>query len=74
MRRTSRILRSAARLLAVAALVAAWPGPGAAQPREIVFSGYGGDYGKLMKKLVIEPFEKKFNAKVVYDASPSSSA
>jgi putative spermidine/putrescine transport system substrate-binding protein len=54
----------------VAAVLAA--GHAAAQPREIVFSGYGGDYGDVMKKLVIEPFEKKFNARVVYDATGSS--
>jgi putative spermidine/putrescine transport system substrate-binding protein len=62
--RTVRVL--AALALAMAA------GSAAAQPREIVFSGYGGDYGELMKKLVIEPFEKRLNAKVVYDATGSS--
>jgi putative spermidine/putrescine transport system substrate-binding protein len=44
----------------------------AAQTRELVFSGYGGDYEELMKKLIIAPFEKKFNAKVIYDATGSS--
>src|SRR5262249_49914997 len=51
---------------------AAVPGEALAQPREIVFSGYGGDYGDVMKKLVIEPFEKQFNARIVYDATGTS--
>jgi len=68
--RTPRLLGMAA-LLAAAAL-AGGPASAPAQPREIVFSGYGGDYGEMMKKLVIEPFEKKFNARVVYDATGSS--
>jgi putative spermidine/putrescine transport system substrate-binding protein len=59
-------------VLLVLAAVATAPGTAAAQSREIVFSGYGGDYGEMMKKLVIEPFEKKFNAKVVYDATGTS--
>jgi putative spermidine/putrescine transport system substrate-binding protein len=68
-----RILRSAGLLAAVTALaLAAGPARMDAQPQEIVFSGYGGDYGDVMKKLVVEPFEKKFNAKVVYDATGSS--
>ncbi len=62
-------------VLAAALLVAgplAWTPPAAAQTREIVFSGYGGDYEEQMKKIIIGPFEKKFNAKVVYDATGSS--
>lgn len=50
--------------------LAAWPS--AAQTPEIVFSGYGGDYQETMRKVIIGPFEKKFNAKVVYDATGSS--
>jgi putative spermidine/putrescine transport system substrate-binding protein len=69
--RTFRLLTIAA-LAVGAALVTGGPAGAPAQPREIVFSGYGGDYGEMMKKLVIEPFEKKFNAKVVYDATGSS--
>jgi putative spermidine/putrescine transport system substrate-binding protein len=57
---------------AALATVALGPAPGAAQSGEIVFSGYGGDYGEEMKRLVIGPFEKKFGGKVVYDATGSS--
>lgn len=72
--RISRIVSGMALVVTVLALVAAVVGPraGGAQPPEIVFSGYGGDYGEQMKKLVIEPFEKKVGAKVVYDATGSS--
>jgi putative spermidine/putrescine transport system substrate-binding protein len=71
--RRRRIGRWMAVVSAVAALcLGASPDPGRAQTRQIVFSGYGGDYGDVMKKLVIEPFEQKFNAKVVYDATGSS--
>jgi putative spermidine/putrescine transport system substrate-binding protein len=48
------------------------PGIAGAQARELVFSGYGGDYGEVMRKLVIAPFEAKFGAKVVYDTTGSS--
>ena len=47
-------------------------GPAAQPPAELVFSGYGGDYSDVMKKSIIGPFEKKFNAKVVYDETGSS--
>jgi putative spermidine/putrescine transport system substrate-binding protein len=59
-------------LILVLALALAAPSIGLAQPAELVFSGYGGDYGEQMKKLVIGPFEKKFGVKVVYDATGSS--
>jgi spermidine/putrescine-binding protein len=59
-------------LIVVLALALAVPSMALAQPGEIVFSGYGGDYGEQMKKLVIGPFEKKFGVKVVYDATGSS--
>jgi hypothetical protein len=39
------------RLIVVLAL--AYPALPLAQPGEIVFSGYGGDYGEQMKKLAI---------------------
>ena len=57
-------------LWALAALGA--PAPVRAQAREIVFSGYGGDYAEVMRKLVIAPFEAKFGAKVVFDTTGSS--
>ncbi|HSF02883.1 MAG TPA: extracellular solute-binding protein, partial [Solirubrobacterales bacterium] len=60
------------RLIVVLALALACPALALAQSGEIVFSGYGGDYGEQMKKLVIAPFEKKFGVKVVYDATGSS--
>ena len=59
-------------LIVVLALALAAPSIALAQPAELVFSGYGGDYGEQMKKLVIAPFEKKFGVKVVYDATGSS--
>jgi putative spermidine/putrescine transport system substrate-binding protein len=59
-------------LILILALALAVPAIGLAQPAELVFSGYGGDYGEQMKKLVIGPFEKKFGVKVVYDATGSS--
>jgi len=70
----SRIVKGAGILVVVLLLTGllSWPRAATAQTREIVFSGYGGDYEELMKKLIIAPFEKKFNAKVVYDATGSS--
>lgn len=59
-------------LVVLLGLVGAWPRPAAAQTPEIVFSGYGGDYQEVMRKVIIGPFEKKFNAKIVYDATGSS--
>ncbi len=46
--------------------------PAAQAPSELVFSGYGGDYQDVMKKYIIGPFEQKYNAKVVYDETGSS--
>src|SRR5262245_17020276 len=54
-------------LLAVAA-----PGIAGAQAKELVFSGYGGDYGEVMRKLVLAPFEAKSGAKVIYDTTGTS--
>jgi putative spermidine/putrescine transport system substrate-binding protein len=60
-------------LLAACAPAAPQAAAPAAQPAtELVFSGYGGDYSDVMKKSIIGPFEKKFNAKVVYDETGSS--
>ena len=36
---------------------------------ELIVTGYGGEYRDLFTKTVIEPFEKKFSAKVTYDES-----
>jgi len=54
------------------ALALFWAGPASAQTNEVVFSAYGGDYQEVMKKVILGPFEKKFNAKVIYDATGSS--
>jgi putative spermidine/putrescine transport system substrate-binding protein len=48
------------------------PAASSGPPQELVFSGYGGDYGDVMKKFIIGPFEKKYNAKLVYDETGSS--
>jgi putative spermidine/putrescine transport system substrate-binding protein len=60
------------RLVVLVALAVALPSVALAQSKELVFSGYGGDYGDVMRKLVIAPFESKFGAKVVYDPTGSS--
>ncbi len=39
---------------------------------QIVFSAYGGDYGEVMRKHVLIPFEKRFGAKVIYDETGNS--
>jgi putative spermidine/putrescine transport system substrate-binding protein len=68
-------LLAAALLPVLAACTPAAPqaaAPPPQPPTELIFSGYGGDYSDVMKKSIIGPFEKKFNAKVVYDESGSS--
>jgi len=57
-------------LLALVAVAA--PGIAGAQAKELVFSGYGGDYGEVMRKLVLAPFEAKLGAKVIYDTTGTS--
>lgn len=42
-------------------------------PRELVLSGYGGLIEEQTMKHIVRPFEKKYNAKVIYDASGVSS-
>jgi putative spermidine/putrescine transport system substrate-binding protein len=39
---------------------------------QIIFSGYGAEWEEMMRKYVIAPFEKKFNAKVVLDTQGSA--
>jgi putative spermidine/putrescine transport system substrate-binding protein len=47
--------------------------PGAAGAGgQIIFSGFGAEYEEMMRKHVIAPFEKKYNAKVVLDTQGSA--
>jgi len=39
---------------------------------QIVFSGFGADYEDNMRKYVIDPFQRQFNAKVVFDSQGSA--
>ena len=55
--------------IAGAAALAAAAGPVRAATDELIVTGYGGEYRDLFMKTVIEPFEKKFSAKVTYDES-----
>src|SRR5437667_10139597 len=59
-----RLPLAALALLAVAA--ATWlPQPVAdAQSKTLVFTGYGGRWAEVMKKALVEPFEKKYDARV----------
>jgi putative spermidine/putrescine transport system substrate-binding protein len=41
-------------------------------PRELVVSGYGAEFEDLIKRVVIPPFEKQYNAKITYDGTGSS--
>ena len=40
---------------------------------ELIISAYGGEFEKIYKKTIVEPFEKKFGVKVTYDPAGSSS-
>src|SRR2546428_8051384 len=59
-----RLPLAALALLAVAA--ATWlPQPVAdAQSKTLVVTGYGGRWSEVMKKALVEPFEKKYDARV----------
>src|SRR5206468_9633923 len=51
--------------LAAVALAAALPRPVVdAQPKTLVVTGYGGRWSEVMKKALVEPFEKKYGARV----------
>src|SRR5947207_2454643 len=42
-----------------------YPPPAAiAQPKTLVVTGYGGRWSEVMKKALVEPFEKKYDARV----------
>src|SRR2546427_10123947 len=62
--RMRRLPLAALALLAVAA--ATWlPQPVAdAQSKTLVVTGYGGRWSEVMKKALVEPFEKKYHARV----------
>jgi hypothetical protein len=49
-------------LIVVLALALAAPSLALAQPAELVFSGYGGDYGEQMKNSVLVPGLTGFDA------------
>ena len=40
---------------------------------ELVVNSFGGEYQELFEKAVIQPFEKRFGAKVVHDTTGTSS-
>lgn len=44
-----------------------------AQAQELVVNSYGGPYEAIIKERIIDPFEKKFGVKVLYDAAGSAS-
>ena len=46
--------------------------PPEADAGQLIFSAYGGDYGEVMRKHILTPFEKKFGTKVVDDETGSS--
>lgn len=59
------MIRAATLVLAALALALA-PAGLPAQPREVVFLGFGGTHEKNMRERVLPPFERRHNAKVVY--------
>lgn len=46
---------------------------GTASAQELIVNSYGGPYQKIIEERIIEPFEKEFGIKVIYDAAGSSS-
>ena len=65
-----RVLKGVAGTTALAAM-GPWVVSGASD--ELIVSSYGGEFEKIYKKTVVEPFEKKFGVKVIYDPKGSSS-
>ena len=63
-----------ARAAALAGLLgsAALAGPAAAQ-EQLVLNAYGAEYEPIIRERIIEPFEKEFGVKVVYDVNGSAS-
>src|SRR5256885_16176507 len=60
-----RLPLAALALLAVAAAATWLPQPVAdAQSKTLVVTGYGGRWSEVMKKALVEPFEKKYDARV----------
>jgi len=47
---------------------------GAAPSRELVVNAYGGEYEAIIKSTIIEPFERKYGVRVIYDGTGSASA
>ena len=48
------------------------PAQAAGASGQIIFSGYGADYQDNIRKYVIDPFERQFNAKVIFDTQGSA--
>src|SRR5438309_9115761 len=60
-----RLPLAALALLAVAPAATWLPPPAAiAQPKTLVVTGYGGRWSEVMKKVLVEPFEKQHGVKV----------
>jgi putative spermidine/putrescine transport system substrate-binding protein len=59
-----RRLAVLALLLTLAVALLPWAPPASAQPRTLVVTGYGGRWSEVMKKALVEPFEKKHGVKV----------
>src|SRR5207237_9763529 len=59
-----RPLLAAVVLWALAASTQYPPPAAIAQPKTLVVTGYGGRWSEVMKKALVEPFEKKYDARV----------
>jgi putative spermidine/putrescine transport system substrate-binding protein len=59
-----RYVLAALALAAVVAAVVLPSPPPDAQPRTLVVTGYGGRWSEVMKKALVAPFEKKYDARV----------
>ncbi|MBA8801246.1 spermidine/putrescine-binding protein [Agrobacterium sp. RC10-4-1] len=44
-----------------------------ASSEQLIVNSYGGPYEEIIRSRIIEPFEKEFNVKVIYDAVGSAS-
>jgi putative spermidine/putrescine transport system substrate-binding protein len=51
-------------LALLASLLLPTPAPVTAQSKTLVVTGYGGRWSEVMKKVLVEPFEKKYDARV----------
>lgn len=65
------VLKKSLGYLAAVGLVC-WTASAMAQPKELVFSGFGGSMQKALQSTVIPAFEKQFDAKVIYVSGTSN--